>query len=130
VVRLILTGVVYLVANAIGLVAAAALLDDVSLDAGGLVTAVLIFTAVEVVAQPLITQIALKQARALIGGTALVATLIGLVITVWLADGLRIDGALGWVLATVIVWAAALLAGLVLPFLLLKRAAGDAAAAR
>jgi putative membrane protein len=43
------------------------------------------------------------------------------------SDGLTIDGALTWVLATVIVWAASLLAGLILPVFLLKRAAtGDA----
>ncbi len=43
-------------------------------------------------------------------------------VAAWVADGLRISGALTWVMATVIVWAAALVAGLLLPVLLVKRA--------
>ena len=128
-VRLFLTALVYLVTNAIGLLVAATVLDDMSLDAASFVTAVVIFTVVEVVIQPLITQIAVKKANALIGSSALVATLVGLVITAWRSDGLTIDGWLTWVLATVIVWAAALVATLVLPVLVLKRFVGEGTAA-
>lgn len=129
-VRLLVSGAIYLAANAVGLLVAAWVLDDMSVDGGAFVTAVLIFTAVEVVARPLFTQIAIKNVGGLVGSTALVATLIGLVITAWLSDGLTIDGALTWVLATVIVWAAALIAGLILPVLLVKRAVGDRATQR
>jgi Flp pilus assembly protein TadB len=38
-----------------------------------------------------------------------------------MSDGLQIHGATAWLLATVIVWAAALLAGLLLPALVFKR---------
>lgn len=129
-VRLLVSGAIYLAANAVGLLVAAWVLDDMSVDGGAFVTAVLIFTAVEVVARPLFTQIAIKNVGGLVGSTALVATLIGLVITAWLSDGLTIDGALTWVLATVIVWAAALIAGLILPVMLVKRAVGDRATQR
>ena len=129
-VRLLVSGAIYLAANAVGLLVAAWVLDDMSVDGGAFVTAVLIFTAVEVVARPLFTQIAIKNVRGLVGSTALVATLIGLVITAWLSDGLTIDGALTWVLATLIVWAAALIAGLILPVLLVKRAVGNRSAQR
>lgn len=129
-VRLLVSGAIYLAANAVGLLVAAWVLDDMSVDGGAFVTAVLIFTAVEVVAGPLFTQIAIKNVGGLVGSTALVATLIGLVITAWLSDGLTIDGALTWVLATVIVWAAALIAGLILPVMLVKRAVGDRATQR
>ncbi len=129
-VRLLLTAVIYLVANAAGLLVAAAVLEDMSVGGAAFVTAVVIFTVVEVVAQPLITQVAIKKANALVGSSALIATLVGLVITAWQSDGLTIDGALTWVLATVIVWAAALIAALVLPVVLLKRAASSTAAQR
>jgi hypothetical protein len=38
------------------------------------VIAVLVFTGVEVLVQPLITQIAIKNANALVGSSALIAT--------------------------------------------------------
>jgi putative membrane protein len=122
VVRLLLTAVVYLVANAIGLLVADAVLDDMSIDGAAFLSALVIFTLVEVIIQPLVTQIAVKSARALVGSSALVATLVGLIVTAWWSDGLTIDGFGTWVLATVIVWAAALIAGLILPALFLKRA--------
>jgi len=130
VVRLLVSGVIYLVANAVGLLVAAWVLDDMSIDGAAFVIAVVIFTAVEVVARPLFTQLALKNVGGLVGSTALVATLVGLIVTDWVSDGLTIDGAMTWVLATVIVWAASLIAGLILPVLLVKRAVGNRAAQR
>lgn len=112
-----------MVANAVGLLVAAAVLDDMSIDGPAFITEVIIFTVVEVVIQPLITQIAIRNVGALVGSSALFATLIALIVTEWVSDGLTIDGALTWVLATVIVWGASLIAGLILPVLLVKRAA-------
>jgi putative membrane protein len=125
VVRFLVAAAIQLVANAVGLLVANAVLDDVSVDGAAFVIAVAIFTGVEVLAQPLLTQIAIKHAGALVGSTSLIATLIGLVVTAIVSDGLQIDGALTWVLATVIVWAASLLAGLLLPVLFVKRAVAD-----
>jgi hypothetical protein len=118
--------VIYLVANAIGLLVANALLDDMSVDGSAFVIAVLIFTGVEVLVQPLITQIAVKNVNALVGSSALIATLIGLIVTVAVSDGLDISGLVTWVLATVIVWGAALLAGFILRAIFVKRAVGQA----
>jgi putative membrane protein len=125
-IRLLISAVLYLVANAIGLLVANALLDDVSIEAAAFVIAVVIFTVVEVVIQPLITQIAMRHSRALLGSSALIATLIGLVVTTLVTDGMSIDGAVTWVLATVIVWAAALVAGLILPAIFVKTAVANA----
>jgi putative membrane protein len=49
-------------------------------------------------------------------------TFLGLLLTSLISDGLRIEGASTWVLATVIVWVASLLATLALPLLFAKRA--------
>jgi len=122
VLRLLAALAVYLLANAVGLIVAAAVLDDMTLDAASFIASLVIFTAVEFVARPLVTKLALQYASALLGGTALVATLLGLVAAEWLSEGVQIDGFLTWALATVIVWIAALLANLLLPVLLLKRA--------
>jgi hypothetical protein len=125
-IRLLVSGVIYLVANAIGLLVANALLDDMSVDSSAFVVALLIFTGVEVLVQPLITQIAVKNVNALVGSSAFIATLIGLIVTVAVSDGLHISGLVTWALATVIVWLAALLAGFGLRALFVKRAVGEA----
>ena len=54
-------------------------------------------------------------------GAALLATLVALIVTDLVSDGLTIDGAGTWIAATVIVWLAALLAAFILPFLGLRK---------
>jgi putative membrane protein len=76
-----------MVANAIGLIVAAAVLEDMSIDGPAFITEVVVFTAVEVVIQPLVTQIAIRNVGALVGSSALIATLIALIVT----SGCRTD---------------------------------------
>lgn len=118
--RMLANLVVLVIANAVGLLIAAWLLDDVDLSAGAFVLAVAVFTGVEIIAQPLIIKMGWKYARPLTGASALVATFVALVVTAVVTDGLEIRGAAAWVLATVIVWAAALLAALLLPMFMFK----------
>jgi putative membrane protein len=125
-IRLLLRGIILLLANAIGLLIAAAVVSGVHLNGVAFVVAVLIFTAVEVLADPLLTSIAERSVPALRGGVALVTTFVGLVITDLTSDGLSMTGgAVTWILATLIVWLAALIAGLILPIFLLKKAVND-----
>ncbi len=116
--------VVLVIANAIGLLVAAWLLDDVDLSAGAFVIAVAVFTVVEIIAQPLIIKVGWKYARPLTGASALVATFVALVVTTIVTDGLQIRGAAAWLLSTVIVWAAALIAALLLPLVMFKKVLG------
>ena len=51
----------------------------------------------------------------------MIATLVSLIITDLISDGFSIDGIGSWLAATVIVWAASLLAAFILPFLGLKK---------
>ncbi len=51
----------------------------------------------------------------------MIATLVSLIITDLLSDGLSIDGVGTWIAATVIVWIASLLAAFLLPYLGLKK---------
>ena len=112
---------IHLLANAIGLIVAAWILEGMTITGAAFVIAVVIFTSVEVIADPLVTKIAIRSVPALRGGVALVTTFLGLLITTWLSSGLQIDGAKTWVLATLVVWLAALVADLILPLLLVKK---------
>lgn len=122
-IRFLISTGLHLLGNAIGLIVAALFLDDMSLDGVAFVIALLIFTAVEVLAQPLIRKFAVKHAEPMLGGVALVTTFVGLVITDVFSDGLNIEGAWTWVLATIIVWLVAMVAAIILPAIFLKNAA-------
>ena len=121
-IRMLIRVGIHLLANAIGLIVATAVLGGMAITSASFVIAVLIFTVVEVVADPLVTKIAITSVPALRGGVALVATFLGLLVTTWLSSGLRIEGATTWVMATLIVWLAALLADVILPVFLVKKA--------
>jgi uncharacterized membrane protein YvlD (DUF360 family) len=110
-----------LVANAVGLIVAAAVLDGMTLDAAGFIVAVIAFTVAFALMQPFLAVQLRRGGSAALGGVALIATLASLIITTLITDGLSISGAGTWVAATVIVWVAALLAAFILPFLGLKK---------
>lgn len=111
-----------LLTNAIALIVADLVLDDFSLTVSGFVVAVAIFTGVYALAQPFLTQQAMSRASALRGSVALVSTLVALIVTAIISDGLEIEGFTTWLLATVIVWFAALIGAWLLPLVIVKRA--------
>jgi uncharacterized membrane protein YvlD (DUF360 family) len=121
VIRLIFRTLVALVANAVGLLVAAAVLSGFELDWSGFILAVIIFTVAFALLQPFLISQLRGRNSAMLGGTALIATLVSLIITDLVSDGLNISGVGTWIAATVIVWLAALLAAFILPFLGLKR---------
>lgn len=119
--RTLISAALHLAANAIGLLVADLVLADLSLDASAFIFAVLIFTVVEVIAEPLIQKIAVKNAHALVGSVALITTFLGLLVTDVVSSGMDIDGVWTWILATIIVWLAAMVAGLILPAIFVKK---------
>jgi putative membrane protein len=121
VIRLLVRMAVAVAANAVGLIVAAALLDGVHLNGAAFVVAVVIFTVVFALLHPfLLMQMRRGRGLAFVGA-ALLATLVALIVTDLVSDGLTIDGAGTWIAATVIVWLAALLAAFILPFLGLRK---------
>jgi uncharacterized membrane protein YvlD (DUF360 family) len=120
-IRLLVRTLVAVAANAIGLIVAAIVLDGVHLNFASFVVAVVIFTVVFAVLQPFLAVQLRRLGNGAIGATALIATLVSLLLTDLLSDGLEIDGVGTWIAAAVIVWLAALVAAFVLPFLGLKR---------
>jgi putative membrane protein len=125
-VRFLASTALYLLANAIGLAAAAFLLDGFELDTVGFVVSVLVFTAVETLLGPFVLKMAVQYAPALRGGIALVTTFIGLLVTSVVTDGVRIEGATTWVLAPFVVWVFVLVAAILLPMVLFKKVLSEA----
>lgn len=120
-IRLVFRTLIGLAANAVGLIVAASLLDGMELDATSFIVAVVIFTVVFALAQPFLIMQFRANAPAMLGGVALVATLVALIVTDLVSDGFTIDGVGTWVAATVIVWVVSVLAAFILPFLGLKK---------
>ena len=123
--RLIARVVLALVANALGLWVADLVLDDMHIHyPGDYLIEVGIFTLVVVLVQPMIIKATLRKTAAISGSSALVATLVGLIVTVIISDTLTISGFVTWLAATVIVWLISLLGALVLPMFLFKKTMG------
>lgn len=85
-----------------------------------------IFTLVKFIMAPLLFKLSFKYVRALNGGVALVTTLVGLMITTWLTDGLVITGIDTWILSTLIVWLCGVVAAITLPFFMFKQVLSNA----
>ncbi len=124
-IRLLIRIGLSLLGNALGLWVASLILDDMSVSGTAFVLAVVIFTVLTVVIQPLITKMAMQNAPALQGSSALVTTFIALLITDLVSDGLSISGLSTWIFATVIVWFFTMIAAWLLPLFILKEARDD-----
>lgn len=120
-IRLLARTVLTLLANALGLFMASLILSGVTINNFSFVLAVVIFTLVQVVVDPLITKIALTNVPALRGGVAFVTTLVSLIVTSLISSGISIVGFDTWILATLIVWLFSLIGVLLLPLVLFKK---------
>jgi uncharacterized membrane protein YvlD (DUF360 family) len=120
-IRFLVRTLVMLLANAIGLWVASLVLDGVDMNMTGFITAVVIFTVAVALMTPFLANQFRKRQSAALGGVSLIATLVSLIITSAISDGLSISGIGTWIAASVIVWAASLLAAFILPFLGLKK---------
>ena len=120
-VRMLVRLLISLAGNAIGLIVASVVVDGVSINVTSFIVAVVIFTILMAVLTPFIAAQLRRRSSAALGGVALIATFAALVITDILSSGLSISGLTAWLAATVIVWAASLLAVFILPYLGLKK---------
>ena len=125
-IRLAARATLSVLADGVALIVGALILDRMSLSVGGFFLALALFTLTDLLVEPLIRQTALRSSPALLGSSALLSTLVSLIVSAVVADGLQINGLTTWLLATVIVWAAALGARIVLPLLLFKKVLANA----
>lgn len=119
-IRLLISTLIYILANALGLLVAILLLPGFNISPIAFVWATLIFTAIEVVVEPLFLKISIKNLPKMRGGVALVTTFLGLYLTSLYVDGMEIGGVANWLAATLIVWLGALIATMVLPMVVFK----------
>ena len=114
------TGILF-VANAIGLIVASIVLKGVEINVTGFLLALLIFTACAALLTPFFRKQLEQRNSAALGGVALIATLVSLIITVIVSNGLEVHGLGGWLGGTVIIWLASLLVAFILPYFGLKQ---------
>lgn len=120
-IRLLARLTLTILSNAVGLIAASALLDGFNLNGTSFFIALLIFSGLMVILGPLVMSIALKHISALMGGIALVTILISLILTDIFSDGMSISGLSTWVLATLIIWIFSLIGNVLLPLIIFKK---------
>jgi hypothetical protein len=107
---------------AIGFIVAAVVLDDMTLNGAAFVIAVVIFVVLTAVLEPLIEKIGDEHASIISAGSSLITTFLALLITDVISDGLDVEGAVTWVLATLIVWVCTALATWILVRMFIKNA--------
>ncbi|KIC40684.1 hypothetical protein RA27_13030 [Ruegeria sp. ANG-R] len=104
-----------LAGNAIGLLLASLLLSGFAIRPISFIVVVIVFTLVQVVAEPLILKLGEKKAPALKGGIALIVTFVGLLVTDLITSGLTIGGISNLLAATLLVWLGALIGSIIMP---------------
>jgi hypothetical protein len=121
VIRWIVRTGILLVANAIGLIVASIFLRGVEINVTGFLVALIIFTVAAALLTPFFRKQLEQRNSAAVGGVALIATLVSLVITVIVSNGLEVHGVGGWLGGTVIIWVASLAVAFILPFFGLRK---------
>ena len=124
-IRAIVRTGILLVANAIGLIVASIVLKDVAINVTGFLLALLIFTVCAAVLTPTIRSQLERRNSAALGGVALISTLVALIITVIVSNGLEVHGLAGWLGGPLIIWGSSLVVAFVLPYFGLKKYLDD-----
>ena len=113
--KFILSAVAYLIANAVGLLLAARLLQGFSIDPLSFLIVVVAFSVIQAVLSPIVTSLSRKHLPQLMGGVALVTVFIGLFVTDLILDGMVIGGISNWLASTLLVWLGSLIATILIP---------------
>ena len=119
-IRLLIRTGIALLGAAIGFIVAAALLDGMKLNGAAFVIAVVIFTVLTAVLEPLIEKIGDEHLSIISAASSLITTFLALLITELVSDGLSIDGLDTWLFATIIVWLCTALATFILARMFIK----------
>lgn len=101
----------YFASAALGLLAAAWLVEGFELSLQGFFLATVVFALAQSVLAPLAAKLAEKYAEWLKGGIGLVSTFLALLVASFVSGGITISGVTAWLLGTLVVWLIAALAG-------------------
>lgn len=128
--KLLQSIVTLLVGNAAGVGLASLILGPgFRLSVMSFLLAVVIFTAIEAAAKPLLEKAANRWVPQIIGSLSLLAVFVGLKVTQLLMPDMVISGISNWLAATLIVWLVSLIVQIFLPMFLFKAAKPAAAPA-
>lgn len=120
-IRFLLRTAINLVDALLALLLAAWLIDGFHLSAGGLLTAVAVFTVAQAILSPFVFNMARQYASAVLGGIGIVSTLLALWITSLFSGGIRIEGVVAWLVAPLLVWIVTALGGWILGIFIIDR---------
>lgn len=109
---------VFLGSSAIGLIAAALLVDGFRVRFIGFITTVVIFAVAQSLISAWLSRVAEDRAKILAGLSGLGATVLALIVASLFGRALWISGLTAWVLGAAVVWVVSLIATLLLPRIL------------
>jgi low temperature requirement protein LtrA len=112
--------VIYLLCNGAGLLLATLLLAGFRISWAAFLVAVLLMSLLLALIAPLARKVAEKRAPQLLGGIALVAIFLSLLVTSILVPGMEIGGIGAWIGGTVLVWLGSLVASFLLPSMVFR----------
>ena len=115
--RYVKSAVIYMLCNGAGLLLATLLLTGFRISWTAFLVAVLLMSVLLAVIAPLARKMAEKRAPQLLGGIALVAIFLSLLVTSIIVPGVQISGIGSWIGGTVLVWLGSLVASFLLPAL-------------
>ncbi len=119
-IRFLVSALMFFASAAIGLAIAVALVDGMSATVSGFLIAAGIFAVLQAVLGPFLATTARRSAPAILGGIGLITTVVSLAVTTAVSDALTIEGLTAWVVGSIIVWLATMIATLLLPLILVK----------
>jgi len=120
-IRFLVRAVIFLASAAVGLLVANAVLEDMTIDSvTSFLWVVVVFAVLQSLFAPFLAKATAKNASALLGAVGLISTFLALLVSATVSDGLTIDGASTWLLASLIVWLVTMLATLLIPIILVK----------
>jgi hypothetical protein len=118
------SGVLFLLCNAAGLLLATLLVTGFRISWTAFFVAVVLMSVVLAIVAPIVRKVAEKRAPQLLGGIALVAIFLSLLLTSLILPGVQIAGIGSWVAGTVIVWIGSLVASFLLPSIVFPQTQG------
>ena len=120
-IRFLLSLAANLVLAAISLLLAGWLLSEwVTVQIGGFLIAVVVFTIAQSILAPFVFNVARKYASAMLGGIGLLSTFLALWVATLFKGGITIEG-LGWILAPLLVWIVTAIGGWILIGVVIER---------
>jgi hypothetical protein len=122
--RILLRTVALLGSWGIGLLVAALIVPRVSVSVSGFIVAVVLFSVAQAMLSELILKLPRETATLFLGATALVLTVVALILASVITHGITIRGLASWAATTVLAWLVATLVAILLPELFTRDRSG------